>query len=90
MPYRVSSDDHPYRPWTVIDTEAPSGFYVSDYTTAVEARAACERLNLEAAAHDLLAALERWESFACDNGWSEQDAPWLADTRAAIAKAKGN
>ena len=43
-----------------------------------------------AALPGLLAALERWERFACDNGWSEQDAPWLADTRAAIAKAKGN
>ena len=41
------------------------------------------------AAPDLLVALKRWEEFARDNGWTEVDCTFLADTRAAIAKAEG-
>lgn len=45
-----------------------------------------ERLESEKA--DLLAALERWERFARDNQYTDEDCTFLPTTRAAIAKAK--
>lgn len=42
------------------------------------------------AASDLLAALERWERFARDNQYTDEDCTFLPATRAAIAKAKGS
>ena len=44
---------------------------------------------LLAAAPTLLTALERWEKFARDNAWTDEDCTFLADTRAAIAQARG-
>jgi hypothetical protein len=40
------------------------------------------------AAPDLLAELKKWEAFARDN-YTDKDISWLAETRAAIAKAEG-
>lgn len=45
---------------------------------------------LKAQNAELLAALERWELFARDNGYTDEDCTFLAATRAAIAKSKGD
>lgn len=41
-----------------------------------------------AEAPPVLVALKRWELFARDNLWTDEDITWLADTRAAIAGAE--
>jgi hypothetical protein len=37
----------------------------------------------------LLTELKRWEKFAADNQWTDEDCTWLPTTRAAIAAAEG-
>ena len=49
---------------------------------------------LIAAAPDLLKSLERWQTFARDNGWTDADYQsggigWITEMNAAIAKAGG-
>lgn len=46
-----------------------------------------ERLEAEKAV--LLAALERWEQYARDNQYTDEDCTFLPTTRAAIAQARG-
>lgn len=45
---------------------------------------------LIAAAPDLLAALQRWEQYARDNAYSDEDCTFLTATRAALSKATGD
>lgn len=92
MRYQVAPTGSRVRPWAVVDSERPDNPCVSRHMTAVEARDARDRLNLEAAAPDLLAALE-----ALRNRWlgrdGETDAAGdealIARVNAAIAKARG-
>lgn len=47
------------------------------------------RPHLVNASLDLYRELKRWEQFARDNQWTDEDITWLPATRAAIAKAEG-